>query len=238
MDLLKIVLSVKRGKWRNKTGVEPSDKDFQDIKSAVKKRDKNTCQFCGARSDRNEVHHIDDNHENNVSRNLVTACQLCHAAHHIGFLGNAGKMAYSPLSNLSQADFNQLFIALGTALEAGDVWAERARLIMKDMGINSEIYASRWGGSSPRALGEALLSLEQVTYDQRAKPLHNVNVFFNEPASRAAASKMAKSFTELPVRDWSEIYKECLHNKTNNNYDQEIDQESINNFNKMTGIEQ
>lgn len=235
--LRKIIPSVKRGKWRTRTGAEPTDKEFQNIKPAVKKRDQNTCQFCGSRSEKNEVHHLDDNHENNSSRNLIVACQLCHAAHHIGFLGNAARMAHSPYSNLSQADFNQLFITIGIALDAGGVWAERAKSILKDMEIDSEIYASRWGGSSPRALGEAMLSLEQVTYDRRKIPLHNVNVFFNAPACRAAAGKMIKSFTELPVKTWETIYPQCLNKKTDNDYEQTENKETSKTFNKLAGIE-
>jgi hypothetical protein len=44
-------------------------------------RDKHTCQKCGS-TEKLEVHHIDENPDNNVIENLVTLCQICHRSHH------------------------------------------------------------------------------------------------------------------------------------------------------------
>jgi len=65
---------------------EPYSKEFYEMQSIVKRRDKFTCQFC--KCNRFEsfmifgvplyVHHIDYNKKNNKLNNLITLCCKCH----------------------------------------------------------------------------------------------------------------------------------------------------------------
>ena len=57
------------------------------------------CCFCGFQDGRFlELHHDDDNHENNDPDNLSFICTLCHRLKHLGWVGteNLGKILYVP----------------------------------------------------------------------------------------------------------------------------------------------
>lgn len=190
--------------------MEPGDDAFRKIKPAVKKRDRDTCRFCSAASAQNEVHHADDDHENNSGQNLIVACQLCHACHHIGFLGDAATLAYLPASTLSQEDLSHFFRAIGVALLAGGEWTERAKAILEDMKLNEELFKRRWTTSNPREVGEALLSLDNANYNQRATVLTDVRVVFKANACIAAANKFKAAFSQMPVNLWERIANDSL----------------------------
>lgn len=58
-----------------------------------------TCYFCGFPDGKFlELHHLDGNHDNNNSENLVLACSCCHRLHHLGWIAssNLGRMTFLP----------------------------------------------------------------------------------------------------------------------------------------------
>jgi hypothetical protein len=61
---------------------------FYNVKSAVLSRDNYTCQICGAKNTKLEVHHIMFRSDGGSNRmdNLVTLCKDCHAKVHTGEL--------------------------------------------------------------------------------------------------------------------------------------------------------
>ena len=63
-------------------------KDFYNVKSAVLNRDNYTCQICGEKDTRLEVHHIQFRSKGGSNRmdNLVTLCRDCHKQIHSGGL--------------------------------------------------------------------------------------------------------------------------------------------------------
>jgi len=63
-------------------------KDFYNVKSAVLTRDDYTCQICGEKDTRLEVHHIQYRSKGGSNRmdNLVTLCHDCHSKIHSGEL--------------------------------------------------------------------------------------------------------------------------------------------------------
>ena len=63
-------------------------KDFYNVKSAVLNRDNYTCQICGEKDSRLEVHHIQFRGKGGSNRmdNLVTLCSNCHGKIHNGEL--------------------------------------------------------------------------------------------------------------------------------------------------------
>ena len=63
-------------------------KDFYNVKSAVLTRDDYTCQICGEKDTRLEVHHIQFRSKGGSDRmdNLVTLCHDCHSKIHSGVL--------------------------------------------------------------------------------------------------------------------------------------------------------
>lgn len=71
----------------NVSGKEYQDggqKDFYNVKSAVLNRDNYTCQICGEKDTRLEVHHIQFRSKGGSNRmdNLVTLCRDCHKQIH------------------------------------------------------------------------------------------------------------------------------------------------------------
>ena len=75
----------------NVSGKEYQDggqKDFYNVKSAVLNRDNYTCQICGEKDTRLEVHHIQFRSKggSNMMDNLVTLCLDCHKQIHSGGL--------------------------------------------------------------------------------------------------------------------------------------------------------
>lgn len=75
----------------NVSGKEYQDggqKDFYNVKSAVLNRDNYTCQICGEKDTRLEVHHIQFRSKGGSNRmdNLVTLCRDCHKQIHSGGL--------------------------------------------------------------------------------------------------------------------------------------------------------
>lgn len=71
-----------------------------DVRHAAIRRDDYTCQACGLHSSITEldmwcgleVHHMDDNHDNNEDSNLVTVCPLCHGILHLDLMLQEGRM--------------------------------------------------------------------------------------------------------------------------------------------------
>lgn len=75
----------------NVSGKEYQDggqKGFYNVKSAILNRDNYTCQICGEKDTRLEIHHIQYRSKGGSNRmdNLVTLCQECHGKIHSGEL--------------------------------------------------------------------------------------------------------------------------------------------------------
>jgi intracellular multiplication protein IcmJ len=102
---------------RNDPQAKKADEEFERIKKQILARDHNTCQSCGFSSPAHkqapagflEVHHIDDDHHHNESKNLITLCPFCHMGFTLGKRGDqfAAKLIWYP--EVSQRDLNALF---------------------------------------------------------------------------------------------------------------------------------
>ena len=65
--------------WRGGTSREPYSVDWtDDLKRAIRKRDRYTCQICGVEP-AVFVHHIDYDKKNCNLDNLITLCSSCHS---------------------------------------------------------------------------------------------------------------------------------------------------------------
>lgn len=65
-------------KWRGGKSFEPYTAAFnQAFKTAVRKRDNNSCRWCGKHG--RDVHHIDYNKERTTFDNCLTLCASCHS---------------------------------------------------------------------------------------------------------------------------------------------------------------
>lgn len=106
-------MSAKRSVWRMHDHADEADKVFQRTRRAVLESTDYRCEFCGFQSTKfQEVHHGDDNHQNNAPENLYSACPLCHQVFHIGLAGmkEGGDLVYLP--ELTQAEINQFALVI------------------------------------------------------------------------------------------------------------------------------
>lgn len=124
--IVKLQLSAKVKSWR----VHDSDDEratnrdeYEQVRANVLRRDKFTCQCCGFKTISHptspkktllysgylEVHHVDDDHTNNVMENLLTVCPFCHSVFHCGFAGHSGAGNLALMPYLKQEDISILF---------------------------------------------------------------------------------------------------------------------------------
>lgn len=168
-----ILLSVKRGKFRcDDSSSEESDSAFKLIRPKIVKRDDYTCQYCGFKSSKyQEVHHVNDNHDDNSEENLITSCSLCHSCFHIGFAGqnNRGTIIYlDPSLEISQSNLNQLVRVLWIGELSSDQSIKMLSLNMLARLYKQTVPADRKLGSSDAViLGDFLLDLNDEKYSQR-----------------------------------------------------------------------
>jgi intracellular multiplication protein IcmJ len=100
---------------------DEADKKFAAIRGSILDQAKGRCEFCGHHSAKyQEVHHLDDDHNNNSPTNLVCACPLCHQDFHIGLAGmrEGGEIYYVP--ELTQEECNAMALMLWIVDAAAD----------------------------------------------------------------------------------------------------------------------
>jgi len=169
------VFGVKRKLWRkDDEHAYIADAEFTSVRTNVLQRDNYTCRFCGFKAAKyQEVHHLDDNHQNNDLQNLVTVCNLCHQVHHLGMcaMRNGGFIAVIP--ELTQTEVNNLVRAIHVAEYVADA-AVRDKLkslfaIFQFRGFDTlkELYGVDI--SNPYTLAEALSTCTDDIYAKRAE---------------------------------------------------------------------
>lgn len=174
-----LTISAKRGKWRDRGGIEASgdDKSFATRRPQALSRDGGRCRFCGVKLSRMHVHHKDDDHANNELQNLMTVDDLCHAVNHVGLLGKSGVIAYLPA--LSQEDISHLTRAMLVVIARGGKMAELAKALGEHLFLGfAGPVEDVFGSSNPSDFGNALLLMGDSSYNSRSMPLRDVRVLF------------------------------------------------------------
>lgn len=176
----KIVLSVKRSQFRcDDPTSDEADAEFKKVRPEIIERDTGTCQFCDFKAPKyQEVHHLNDVHSDNRPENLITACCLCHAAHHVGLSGTLqrGCLIYlDPALGITQADLNQLV----RALWIGEV-SKSPEISMACVSMLSRLHKAnvparrRIGSSDLSVLSDFLLALDDDKYANRENHLDGI----------------------------------------------------------------
>ena len=160
------------------------------------------CHYCGIRSKRNGLDHLDGNHHNSVDENTVCACPLCHAYHHVGqesldaakpglneaLLGGNKQMILirAPVNpNLSAQEFNHLLRAIAMALTDENEAPQALKVltalvspeIRRDM---QESFVSAW----PSDVGLALSKLTEDEYKKSRYIMRDVRAIFSPDVLR------------------------------------------------------
>lgn len=206
MTYLNITLSVKRKAFRADSPHPPgTDKVYYEARKRTLERDNHTCRFCGIRCKRNEVHHMNDDHEDHSDNNLVTACVLCHMCFHISFAGirNRGKLIYLPGACVTQGELNQLVRQLwvAEALGDGDIKAMAGQLLSRL--DKADILANTVLGTSKAAvMGDFLSSMNDEAYANRASGLEGVYLFPIKESYRAHIKGWIEDSSQFKPSDW------------------------------------
>ena len=219
-----LVLSSNEKSWKKSSthGTEFDKyykKKYKPIWDQVWKRDKNTCYYCGFQSQKfQEIHHLNDDHEDNSVDNLVTVCPLCHQNHHLDTVSNTngGKIIWLP--ELSQQDLNHLcraiFVAMYFAEQAEKEQTEvkgfvkiakllEASLLERQVEVEKHIHN---GASDPVNLASALIAMNEEQYENRIDFLKNLKLFHVKTRFSVQTKYWAKNtFASIPIESWLNI---------------------------------
>lgn len=211
-----IVLSAKRGRFRQEDQeAESSDVAFAEVRQRVLVRDQWTCHHCDFQADKwQDVHHRDDNHRNNDPENLVTACKLCHACHHIGLasMDGGGIMIYLP--EIPQEYLNRLVRGMFVAGRLGSAeWRQDASELWKFLLSRREPIMEAFGTDDPVVFANAMISSSVEDYDNRMLTMGELR-FLIKPKSRMLALPNGSSvidywashvYNKVPDSAWMDL---------------------------------
>lgn len=216
-----LLLGASRKSWKmSSTHGTEYDKYYQKKhKSAwdkVWERDKYTCYYCGFHSKKHqEIHHLNDDHDDNSLDNLVTVCPLCHQSFHLDTASttNGGKIIWLP--EFSQQELNYLCRAIFIAIEE----AEQAELEQKDVvgfaKIARMLEASllertliteqhiQTGASEPVNFANALINMSEEQYAKREQflgPFKLLHLKTRFPVQTKYWKN--NTFKNVPVETW------------------------------------
>ena len=219
-----MALGIKRGVFRRDDAAAASaDAAFDAVRPHVLEAARYRCQFCTyesspvlakKRGSALQVHHRDDNHHNNSPDNLVAACALCHAYHHIGCnaaspgcpTGWASMLRLAFLPELSAADCNALQRAVGAAL-SDEAEAGIAREVVNLLGTLALPVRDAWGSNKARDFAACLDSMTAAEYAGAKKALSDLRLLFHpESILKPVGQQMLEDAPLLPVRSWAELF--------------------------------
>jgi len=221
-DYIPLLLSVKRGTWRqddSAENMESSDKEFQDVRKSILVRDGHVCQGCGFRSNAfQEVHHRDDDHSNNAKENLITLCTFCHKTFHLGFcgLGEFGTIIYLP--ELSQTALNNIVRMIGIGVSSKErKWRdicqevyEQLRVRANDMDTTFKEYFVGFPNppSNPLTIASILSSIDDEDYARREAWVKDFRILHDPTKYKQQIDFWAKEMgTSMPVKSWERVFQ-------------------------------
>lgn len=203
-----LILSVKATAFRSDDpGAEHGDEEFHKVRKRVLEKDNYTCQYCGFRCGVDngngsgswmEVHHIDDNHNNNSMSNLATICQFCHNCQHIGFAGLHDEASLIWLPEIEQWELHHIvrtcMVAKGFKQSNDAQSNQRNKIMQRTSDVVNTIFEQSeaimamlsdrrqqaqdiLGTDNPKVLGDALGMLPTELYDKRADLLGGIRLF-------------------------------------------------------------
>jgi intracellular multiplication protein IcmJ len=185
------IIGVKRKIWRrDDEHAAMADAAFEPVRKSILSRDNYTCRFCGFRASKyQEIHHLDDDHTNNDSANLLTVCTLCHQVHHLGMFAmrSAGFLAAIP--EFTQTEVNHFCrIIHVTSTFAEPAVAERLEglfALFTSRGMDTLKRPFDCDVSDPYLLTQILSGGDDELYAARSTSLKDLRLVSTKGAFRA-----------------------------------------------------
>ena len=196
------------------------------LKLKIVSRDKFTCQCCGFNLKEClktktievdsyiqflDIHHIDDDHQNNNPENLLTACLFCHAVFHSGCLNDDSNKKFKVILYpwLSQTEINVfmnlVFVAAHSSI---DKYTDLSAQIIEQLDACSLFAdtAIETGASDAKNLASSLLSISYqhpTIYEHRAELMAGIRLFPVMDAFKEESTSWGHAW--LPDTNWQSI---------------------------------
>lgn len=201
------------------------NKKYKSVWDKVWARDKNRCYYCGFTAKKyQEIHHLNNDHDDNSMDNLVTVCPLCHQNFHLDTASttNGGKIIWLP--EFSQQELNYLcraiFIAIEEAeqaeLEQKEVigFAKIARMLESSLAERTLITEQHIhpGASDPANFANALINMSEEQYERRnlfITPFKLLHLKSRFPIQTKYWKN--NTFGSVPVESWINLIKPNLN---------------------------
>ncbi len=219
--LLSLIIGIKRSVFRaNDPRRLRSDAEFRARRPHALARNQHRCAGCGYESKQGghlDVHHLDDNHDNNADENLVPACHACHPYQHVGELakrnrsdpadvemGGEGLGRQSLLAlipELDPADLNLLQRAIGVALLDPQL-APIARKLHSRLEKRAGWVVAEFGTCKPADFAAAMSRLSDDEYAFREDSVADVRLLFSEMHLNKMGRQFLVDNPSMPIASW------------------------------------
>ena len=215
-----LLMGVKRGANNRASAIEPASKEFIESKPRVISRDRKTCVSCNLTLEEHElqVHHVDDNHDNNMMHNLVTRCPLCHAVNHLNLIPrDMAYIIFFPV--VDQHLINHLCLSLAIAKTYGGAAKEEADALHKlILERYTEPVLRVFGSYEPSLFGDVMLGMSDEEYNRREGSLSELRVFFNpDRLSKTAELLKSRHYEANPFELWKAVFESALRKADDKN---------------------
>lgn len=216
--------SIKSWKLSSTHGTE-FDKDYKRYKSnwdSVWKRDNNTCYYCDFKSPKHqEIHHLNDDHDDNSLDNLVTICPLCHQNFHLDTISNTngGKIIWLP--EFTQQELNYLCRAIFIAIEEAEMaeinnteppgFTKIAKMLETSLSERSLIVEQHFqsGASDATLFANALISMDESQYNKRIDNIKSFKLLHFKTRFHIQTKYWRNNtFSQIPVETWKNLIKQ------------------------------
>ncbi len=219
-----LILSASRKSWKmSSTHGTKFDKYYEKKHKStwdkVWKRDNNTCFFCQFKSyEYQEIHHLNDDHDDNSMDNLVTICPLCHQSFHLDTVSNTngGKIIWLP--EFSQQELNYISRAIFIATDEAEVaekegrevsaFAKIARMIDTSLSERSLVVEHQFqaGASEPSVFANALINMNPAQYDRRFSTLRPFKILATKSRFSIQTKYWRENlFSDIPPATWEKL---------------------------------
>jgi len=208
-----LLLSTASKVWRKQPGLRDAQKDpVQATHCASSDYVREPCIFCGFVCDRNETHHINDNHQDQQPENLGAICTICHLWQHLAELP-AGDAYLCYLPGLSPQDANHLLRTLLVALESddGDAHAD-AHALLNWMASHRDYVEQAWGSHQPGVFASALLHQSSEEKEWREISFADLALVIRPGSINGVATAWRDdTYRALPANSWPQVYHSIMN---------------------------
>lgn len=219
--LLSLLIGIKRSIFRaNDPRRARSDAEFRARRPAALERHQHKCGGCGYESKQKghlDVHHLDDNHDNNGEDNLVPACHTCHPYQHVGELARRtptepggvevggeglGRMSLLALiPELEPADLNLLQRAIGVAL-LDPATKPLAEKMVTRLSSRASWAQAEFGSFKPADFAAAMGRLNDEEYAFRSEAVADLRLVFAAEHLTKLGRQFLSDNPSMPLSSW------------------------------------